>query len=79
MVSVFWFFKFGVKYALGLGIFAVPQQKSYHPLFPFIQQIGQKKRKLFPFSCFVCFVFATPYTQVLHNVVNFPVLDTLSV
>ena len=40
---------------------------------------GQKKRKLFPFSYFVCFVSAIPYTQVLLNVVNFPVSDTLSV
>ena len=40
---------------------------------------GQKKRKLFPFSCFVCFVSATPYTQILHNVVNFPISDTLFV
>ena len=39
---------------------------------------GQKKRKLFPFSCFVCFISATPYTQVLHNVVNFPVSNTFS-
>ena len=58
---------------------AASQQECYHPLFLFRSTKMSKKKEILPSSRSVRFVFATPYTQGQHNIVNFPVLNTLSV
>lgn len=53
-------------------------QKCYHPLFPFRSTKTSIKNETPPSSRFVRFVFATPYAQGQHNIVDFPVSNTLS-
>ena len=58
---------------------AASQQECYHSLFPFRSTKMSKIKEILPSSRSVRFVSATPYTQGQHNIVNFPVSNTLSV
>ena len=58
---------------------AASQQECYHSLFPFRSTKMSKIKEILPSSCSIRFVSATPYTQGQHNIVNFPISNTLSV